>query len=342
MIKKSILIDAVYINSGGGKVLLEYLILYLSKLEIEPFYLLDSRLKFDNSIKLKNFYVVKPSEKERKINYKKLKKNNFNSVLCFANIPPPIIFESKVYIYFHNELLLYPFKLNLNFQTKFKLLIKKLYILNKNRDNYYWIAQTKRVAKKLNTYMNIKMKKIKVFPFFESNKNPDLSKYKESNTFIYPASFANHKNHFKLYNAFLKASEKNKLKLYLTIDEKIYQKSFYNKNKNKNIQFVNLGIIPNQELIKYISNSKFLIFPSLNESFGLPLVEAVDYGCYLIAADLEYVNEIVKPSLNFNPYSVNSILNAILYSLNSQNIKYPKIKIENKIGNFIEYILKNV
>tara|TARA_B100001564_G_C20622907_1_gene663256 strand:+ start:515 stop:1543 length:1029 start_codon:yes stop_codon:yes gene_type:complete len=342
MVKKSILIDAVYINSGGGKVLLEYLIGYLNKLEVEPFYLLDSRLSLDNSIKLKNFYVVKPSEKERKINYQKLKKNNFKSVLCFANIPPPISLESSVYIYFHNELLLYPFKSNSNFLNKFKLFIKKLYILNKNKDNYCWIVQTRRVANKINTYMNVEMKKIKVFPFYKSGNNLKLSKFKEFNTFIYPSNFENHKNHFKLYKAFLKASKKNKIKLYLTIDNKIYEKSFYNKTKNKNIQFINLGLIPNQELIKYISKSKFLIFPSLNETFGLPLIEAVDYGCYLIASDLDYVNEIVQPSLNFNPYSVNSISNAIFDCLNSKNIKSPKIKIENKIGNFVEYILKNV
>ena len=108
--KKIILVDAIYINSGGGKVLLEYLIDYLSKKKIEVFYLFDSRLDLDISVKTENS-VLNPSESERKNFYKRLNKKNFHSVLCFGNIPPPIKLDTNVYIYFHNELLLDPLKL---------------------------------------------------------------------------------------------------------------------------------------------------------------------------------------------------------------------------------------
>ena len=42
-----ILVDALYINKGGGKVLLDLLIIKLQKNNIETFYLLDKRVEKD-------------------------------------------------------------------------------------------------------------------------------------------------------------------------------------------------------------------------------------------------------------------------------------------------------
>ena len=43
----------------------------------------------------------------------------------------------------------------------------------------------------------------------------------------------------------------------------------------------------------------FLIYPSLNESLGMPLVEAVLSKCKVIASDLNYVDQVIIPSLKF-------------------------------------------
>jgi hypothetical protein len=43
-----ILIDALYINNSGGKVLLDYLIEELEKTDKEVFYLLDERIQKKN------------------------------------------------------------------------------------------------------------------------------------------------------------------------------------------------------------------------------------------------------------------------------------------------------
>ena len=47
-----LLIDAIYINTGGGKILLDYLIEELEKTDKQIFYLLDKRIE-------KEKYVVK-------------------------------------------------------------------------------------------------------------------------------------------------------------------------------------------------------------------------------------------------------------------------------------------
>ena len=49
-----LLIDAIYINTGGGKILLDYLIEELEKTDKQIFYLLDKRIE-------KGKYIIKPS-----------------------------------------------------------------------------------------------------------------------------------------------------------------------------------------------------------------------------------------------------------------------------------------
>lgn len=339
--KKIILVDAIYINSGGGKVLLEYLIDYLSKKKIEVFYLFDSRLDLDISVKTENS-ILNPSESERKFFYKGINKQDFHSILCFGNIPPPIKLEANVYIYFHNELLLDPLKLNLGLHSKLKFLLKKIYLRYKNHDNYKWITQTDRVSKKLNHHMNIKIEKIKSYPFFNPDTNTNLDYKKDKTSFIYPANFSNHKNHYKLFKAFNKIHHKNKVKLYLTLNQEIFKNSFYSKNDNENIEFINLGEVPNKDLLKYFTLSKYLIFPSLNESFGLPLIEAVINDCFVICSEKDYIHEIIKPTLTFDPNSSKSIALSINNALNSNLLRKSTLVVENKIDSFVKYILRDV
>ena len=59
----------------------------------------------------------------------------------------------------------------------------------------------------------------------------------------------------------------------------------------------------------------FLIFPSLNESLGLPLIESSIYGIPIIASDLDYVYDVCKPLMTFNPFSETDIYCKVLESI---------------------------
>ena len=84
---------------------------------------------------------------------------------------------------------------------------------------------------------------------------------------------------------------------------------------------------------------EFAIYPSLLESFGLPLIEAANRECKIIACDLPYVHEIIEPSLTFDPYSIESISNAILKAIDTDDLPKTKVLIENKLDNFMEFII---
>ena len=194
MNKSSILIDSVYINTGGGKKILNYLIKQIKQNHDfdKYFFLLDNRIELNNLfLDSKNFYQVHASEKNRKFFYKKNYKK-FKSVLCMSNVPPPINLKVKVSIYFHNDLLLNPLGSNLKLKIKLINFIKKHYIIKKNKSKYYWIVQTDLIKDKLINSFSIKAKQIQVLPIFELEKRQDNKKIK--NKFLYVSNFSDHKN----------------------------------------------------------------------------------------------------------------------------------------------------
>ena len=54
-----------------------------------------------------------------------------------------------------------------------------------------------------------------------------------------------------------------------------------------------------------------MIFLSLVESFGLPLIEASKLPLHIVASELDYVRDVCVPKENFNPKSSNSIAVAV-------------------------------
>ena len=328
-----ILIDATYINIGGGKVLLDLLIEEIIKKNIKAFFLLDYRIsKKYTFINDENKYSIKPSIIDRHLFYLK-NKQKFKTVLCFANVPPTINLSSKVYTFFQNVDLLK----NFSFKTFLKMYFIKMFI--KNSDG--WIVQTENVAK-LIQHKGIDTSKIYIYPFFKEFSLK--SSIKEYNRFkyLYVSSGEKHKNHNRLLNAFEKYhSINNNAELILTLDKKYDY--LYNKIeflKKKGIPIKNLGIISKELLHKQYLNVDFIIYPSLYESFGLGLVEACQYNIPILASNKEYVKEITDPLITFDPKSEKSILIALIESKKTFFSK-SNLKVENKINKIVNLLTKN-
>ena len=137
-----LLIDGIYINNYGGRILLEYMIEEIEKTNTSVFYLLDSRMTdIEPKIKKKNnILFLKASIFNRHLFYLKNKKN-FNKIFCFGNLPPSVKTNSVVYTYLHQALYLnkkFIILPNLNFLFYFKKIYYKIFINNTN----YWIFQT--------------------------------------------------------------------------------------------------------------------------------------------------------------------------------------------------------
>jgi glycosyltransferase involved in cell wall biosynthesis len=57
---------------------------------------------------------------------------------------------------------------------------------------------------------------------------------------------------------------------------------------------------------------KALIFPSLSETLALPILEARSLGLPILAAERDYVRDVVDPNETFDPESAHSIMRAVL------------------------------
>ncbi len=85
----------------------------------------------------------------------------------------------------------------------------------------------------------------------------------------------------------------------------------------KRVKF--LGYVPDEKLPALYSNAEALVFPSLFEGFGLPILEAQACGCPVITSDvgsspnnISSMHEVGgKGALYVDPYSIESIVNAM-------------------------------
>ena len=316
------LIDSVYIHSFGGKSLLNYFVETIRKNDRidEFFFFFDCRLKIDNKFSGLNFERVKPGHSSRKNAYKKHLKD-VNKVFCFSNVPPPLQTGKIVYIYFHNILLLK--------NTSFKFILKRKYINFFSRNDYKWIVQTNYMKNELSSKLGITKNNISLYPFFKTN---DIE-YKKKNfsskflIFLYITSNLKHKNIKKLISAFKSAKTKNKIRLLITSDGQDI------KTHNKEIIFI--GIKNRSELIEIYSKAHYLIFPSLNESLGIPIIESIKSGLKIIISDIPTFNEICQANYLFNPKSQNEIKNSIEMASIDKNKKMPELYINDSIEDLI-------
>lgn len=334
-----ILIDALYINDGGGKILLDYLILQLKKSDLDVYFLLDDRIIGNHpGINPERVKYLKGSFIKRHIFYR-TNKHQFTKVFCLGNLPPNIRLKATVFTYFHNLIYLNVSKeFSLKERLKFKLKISTLKRITKNSD--YWLVQSDLIKEKLQLKFHFDSDRIKVMPFYPQFAGSDSIITREKNTYLYVSNATPHKNHKRLIDVFCQFYNKYQFgKLILTVNKDYPEVLELIESKiKKGYPIENIGFVDRLTLQKKYLSSEFLIFPSLTESFGLGLIEGIECGCKVIGADLPYTYEVCEPSYVFNPYDENSIFHAFEKTLSSQTIKPSLPRIENNINQIISLL----
>jgi glycosyltransferase involved in cell wall biosynthesis len=148
---------------------------------------------------------------------------------------------------------------------------------------------------------------------FDSIKDADVEISEKK--FIYVASGDAHKNHLRLLSAWeLLAKEGLYPKLLLTLNNEQDIKLLGEINEIKlrfPVKIDNLGALNHEQVIAAYKSADALIFPSLIESFGLPLIEASNANLPIIASESDFVRDLVAPVQTFDPLSVTSIARAV-------------------------------
>lgn len=338
------IVNALRIHSGGGLVYVSFLHNQIDKKN--NFIFLDYRIKhklkkfnYARTIYIKNnlsgwcliFLLRSKFYMKNLIDYKLFNKSNKLSEYCINGYPPFIRFpfvKSKISILCQNKLIFTSDIKYFNFFQKMKYLYfyRILFVLClKNNDNLIVQTQTmKKIVKykfqNQNVYLEDKYwRNLEISNFFNGLNNSENKNIKEIKspipnfiesqlTFFYPSAFYPYKNHKNLIYAFKEISKNfgNKIQLILTLskDDLPYSMRSFN--------FIyytgKLNIIDIHEIYQRVD---FLIFPSLLESLGLPLIEAKLYDLPIICSRRDYVFDVCKPLLTFDPENIDEIRKSI-------------------------------
>lgn len=333
-----LLLDSLYINNSGGKVLLDYLVSKLEEAKKDVYYLFDDRCRED--------FVEIPATRKtylkatllNRYRFYKEHKHTFDRVLCFGNLAPPIKLKATVFTYFHQRLFLETPD-NIDFKTKLLINIKISIFKLLSKNSNEWMVQSSIMKEKLALKIGVNQEKVHVLPFYPPLTYEKQSIPKVNNSFIYVSNGSFHKNHKRLLDAFCFFYDKHKEgSLTLTVgDEFLELHTLINTKIEEGYPITNLGRVARVNLGKFYNSHEYLIFPSLSESFGLGLVEAMECGCKVMGADLGYTYAICEPSIVFNPLSTESIVSAFENALN-KNENETKQLVFNQIDTLLNLI----
>ena len=130
---------------------------------------------------------------------------------------------------------------------------------------------------------------------------------------IYPAKPWPHKNHERLFAALAKLRKESGIRIPLVCTGRAvkgkegFLESLAEEYGIKD-QIVCTGYLSESDIQHYLANARLMLYPSLFEGLGIPLLEAMNQGVPIVCSNVSCIPEVVgKSATMFNPYSVDDI-----------------------------------
>lgn len=311
---KPILIDSLYINMGGGKVLLDYLCGRMIDSGVDFVLLKDSRCgKLGCEDRIPKIYSLDANISTRKSFYRE-HRYEYSSVFCFGNIPTPIMMPCPVHTYVHNVNLL---RIPKDFSLKHKVVtwLKQRYIASLAGNTQSWIVQTKNTEDCLRKSLPTSGKRILQLPFYKipDNLRAQAKKTDDRMDYIIVGDHTGTRGHDELLGALKILKEKGfTATFHMTVSTDNAFAVEIEKAKSEGVNVINHGIVPFEALAQLYGQCKATVYPSINESLGLGIIEAIEAGCDVIASNLPFAHAICKPSEVFANRTPEDIADAIM------------------------------
>ena len=238
-----------------------------------------------------------------------LKRLNIRPKVCYSfNNMAPIIrdFHSHQHVvFFHQAIPLSDFKTSLVDKSLLRTLFyKKIYPLlvrGYDRPNVRYLVQAVWIKNALSCLCRIPLERISVERPCLNFSDVSLEKVSwfDEIDFIYPANDFEYKNHKLLIDTIdqIKDSQDawdRRLVIGLTLTQDSWVFSAV-KRKGLNEYFRFLGYQPRTDVLGAFAHGCGLVFPSLVETVGLPLLEAAHFGVPILASDLPFSRETLGP-----------------------------------------------
>lgn len=142
---------------------------------------------------------------------------------------------------------------------------------------------------------------------------------------MYTGSAFPHKNLERLITSFSLLKEHHpELKLVL-IGKREYHSNALGRWAKKQPYFEDIiftGFIPDEELKWYYQHAKAYVFPSLNEGFGLPGLEAMVHGCPVVSSNFSCLPEVNGDAAHyFNPEDIQDMTQKIDEVISNEQLR---------------------
>ncbi len=341
MDEQVLLIDAS--NAGGGAcVLLSYLTDRLRERGKSHFVLASSRCDVSPG-QSKVVTGANPISLRRRFYLRKyFKELQPDCVLCFGNVPPSFHSQQlRVLTYFHNALLIPSLETD-GFGLKARLTFYAIRhaIRRYAKNTTEWIFQSRYIEKQFVAEFSKGALRSHVFPFFPPIAH-DITPSAPDTDFVFVSNYSVHKNHANLLKAVWKSAELGYFpRVALTIDRNVNPEieRLSNCCEAAGAKISYTGNQDHKAATRLLQSSRYAIFPSLIETIGLGIVEAISAERNVLVSDREWVDEICTPSLRFDPESPNAIAEAMIRALDTPALPKSHINIENRIDEFIDHL----
>jgi glycosyltransferase involved in cell wall biosynthesis len=320
-----IIVYAPGVHQGGGAVLLSHLLASLAFCEANVLLMLDPRFPLTDAsipahISVHFLFAGVFGRIKDEMSLWQIARQH-DHVLCFSNLPPFFKLRATVSVYCQNRCILQPNQLktlNRKFFVRFWVQNRLMYLFKKHANEY--IVQTPSMRRLLLPLVSKLGITIRIQPFWgesvDYSRTVDKKKNNKADTvydFIYPANEVPHKNHRNLVKAWILLAQDNYYpSLCLTLDQRsLLWQWIQQQVLDYRLKITNIGQIQNKQLQAIYDQSACLLYPSILESLGLPLLEARLKQLPILASELDYVRDIVDPEQTFDPFSPTSICRAV-------------------------------
>ena len=316
-VRGRLLLYAPNVHTGGGAVLLDSLLAAWPD-ELLLVAWLDARIRQRVRLPAKSRVTwVRPEIGSRmwaEISLAKIATRS-DRILCFHGLPPLLPNKAKSLIFQQNRnyLGLVPLS-SFAWRTRQRLRFEQAVAFAFRHRCVSYFVQTHSMAAALRRWYGDDSVKVDVLPFWM----PTVMKRALDTPlrdFIYVADGEAHKNHRNLIEAWVLLSKQGmfpSLAITLSQRDAILLSWITQKINDFGLMVVNLGQISHESVMSEYDRSRALVFPSLSESFGLPLVEARDRGLKILAGELDFVRDVCAPVQTFDPHSPVSIARAVM------------------------------
>ncbi|WP_316746902.1 glycosyltransferase [Pedobacter gandavensis] len=312
--KKCIIINSTAASSGGALTIINEFIGAIIDTSIcneyDFIFFTSVDFKVSSSANIKFINLGKKSNLQRiqwdYVGFKSfLKRNNLKPdlIISFQNTGVRYPSNCTQLIYFHNTFCLLPYKWNLFKKSErtlwFYTWVYPLFIRALINKNTKFIVQANWIKKDFARNFSVEPEKITVIPptvkslELGNNHLIDDGQYR----LFFPATSFVYKNHGLLFKM-LSSLKNNHFKIYEKIllvftlsEDNIIDLGLLSEYKKVSERVLLLGYINKEQMVEQYINADIVVFPSLIETFGLPLIEAASLNKRIICANEKYAYE---------------------------------------------------